>query len=86
MSINWQDLLRNYVAYLFIKRMRFSRLTLSAGLPHSWIFQDENGSLYLSSLPLSLPLPLASGDFEYCPFYSDIKYVFSLTLFSKLKN
>ena len=53
--------------------MRFSRLTLSAGLPHSWIWRDENGSLYLSSLPLSLPLSLASGYFDCSPFYSEIK-------------
>ncbi len=66
--------------------MRFSRLTLSADLPHSWIWWDENGSLYLSSLPLSLPLYLASDYFECCPFYSGIKYVLSLCLFSKLKN
>jgi len=71
---------------LFIKCMRFSRLTLSAGLPHSWTWRDENGSLYLSSLHLSLPLYLASDYFECCPFYSGIKYVKSLSLFSKLKN
>ena len=57
-----------------------------AGLPHSWIWREENGSLYLSSLPLSLPLSLASGYFECCPFYSEMKYVFSLTLISELKN
>ena len=71
---------------LFIKWMRFSRLTLSAGLPHSWIWWDENGSLYLSSLPLSLPLSLASGYFECCPFYSEIKYVWSLSLFFKAED
>jgi hypothetical protein len=66
--------------------MRFGRLTLSVGLPYSWIWLDENGSLYLSSLPLSLPLSLASDYFECCPFYPEIKYVLSLCLFSKLKN
>ncbi len=66
--------------------MRSSRLTLSAGLPHSWIWRVENGSLYLSSLPLSLPLSLASGYFECCSFYSEIKYVLRLCLFFKLKN
>ncbi len=66
--------------------MRFSRLTLSAGLPHSWIWREGNGSLYLSSLPLSLPLPLASGYFECCPFYSEIKYVFSISLVFKAEE
>jgi hypothetical protein len=55
--------------------MRFSRLTLPTGLPHSWKWQEENGSLYLSSLPLCLLLSLASGYFGCCSFFSGNSYV-----------
>jgi hypothetical protein len=40
-----------------------------AGLPHSWIWREENVSLYLSSLPLSLLLSLASGYLEFPPYF-----------------
>jgi hypothetical protein len=58
---------------------------LSAGLPHSWIWREENGSLYLSSLPVSLPLPLASGYFGCCPFYSRIKNVLAEACFQSFR-
>ena len=55
--------------------MGFSRLTLSAGLPRSWIWREENGSLFQSFLPLSLPLSLASAYLEFPPYFSGNRYV-----------
>jgi hypothetical protein len=52
------------------------QLTLVGGLPHSKIWREEKDSLYLFSLPLSLPLSLASDHLEYSPYLSENIYRF----------
>ena len=59
---------------------RITRLTLLTGLPHSLVWREGNGFLYLSSLPLSLPLSLPSGHLECCSCFSENKYALSLNL------
>ena len=66
--------------------MRSSRLTLPSDILHSCIWGEENSYLCLSFLPQSLPLSLISGYLECCPFYSEIKYVCSLSLFFKAED
>jgi hypothetical protein len=55
----------------YLKKTRFIyditeiyQLTLVGDFPHSWIWREENGFIYLSSLPLSLPLSLPSAHLE----------------------
>ncbi len=54
-------------------KARITRLTLLVGLPHSKIWREGNGFLYLSSLPLSLPLSLYSDHLECCSYFPENK-------------